>query len=142
MKNHLSVWLVGFIFAFGLGISGMTQPQKVIGFLDVLGNWDPSLLFVMVGAIFVHAVSYRLIKKRRSPLFSTEWRIPKNTDITPNLMFGSLIFGIGWGLAGYCPGPAVTSLASFQVQPALFVLGMIGGMFVFTIISRRQKTKA
>jgi uncharacterized protein len=131
MKIILSAGIAGFIFAIGLGYSGMTQPQKVIGFLDIFGNWDPSLLFVMIGAIAVHSFSYRLIRKRANPVFSARWHVPEKTQITPSLVFGSIIFGIGWGLGGYCPGPALTSLASFQVRPALFVAGMIGGMLIF-----------
>lgn len=131
MKNGLASLVVGFIFAIGLGISGMTQPQKVIGFLDVFGHWDPSLIFVMAGAILVHFVTYRWIRKRESPLLSTIWHVPTKREITPALVFGSLIFGMGWGLGGYCPGPAVTSLASFEIRPLIFVGSMLIGMFVF-----------
>lgn len=131
MKNALAALVVGFIFAIGLGISGMTQPQKVVGFLDLFGQWDPSLIFVMVGAIAVHFVTYRLIRKRNSPLFSTQWFVPTKRDITPALVIGAILFGIGWGLGGYCPGPAVTSLASFTLQPLIFVGSMLMGMLAF-----------
>ncbi|MEQ1879276.1 MAG: DUF6691 family protein, partial [Bdellovibrionia bacterium] len=88
MKNNLTSWIVGFIFALGLGISGMTQPQKVIGFLDVFGSWDPSLMFVMAGSIAVHFLTFRLIKKRTSPLFSPQWHLPAKSRITPSLALG------------------------------------------------------
>ncbi len=98
LKNSLVALLIGFVFAIGLGLSGMTQPQKVVGFLDLFGNWDPSLLFVMVGAITVHAVSYLfIVKKMPKPLLETKWDIPTKKDITPTLVIGSLLFGIGWG---------------------------------------------
>jgi len=139
MKNSLSATVVGFIFALGLGISGMTDPKKVIGFLDVFGNWDPSLLFVMAGSIAVHFLSFKLIVKRPSPLLSAHWHVPKKTEITKSLIFGSIIFGIGWGLAGFCPGPALTSLASLQKGPALFVATMILGMYLFKVLDQKMK---
>lgn len=138
MKNILSAWLVGFLFALGLGISGMTQPLKVIGFLDLFGSWDPSLMFVMVGAILVHLILYWAIRKRSAPVFSMRWHVPEKTKITKSLIIGSLLFGIGWGLAGYCPGPALTSLASFQSRAFLFVGSMILGMFIFKLIDRKM----
>ena len=131
MKNSLAALVVGFLFALGLGLSGMTQPQKVIGFLDLFGNWDPSLMFVMVGSIVVHFISYKLIRKQRSPLFSKQWHVPTDKKITKSLILGSFIFGIGWGLAGYCPGPVVTSLASFEPRPLIFFVSMLIGMFIF-----------
>jgi len=142
MKNGIVALIVGFIFALGLGLSGMTQPQKVVGFLDVLGQWDPSLLFVMVGAIFVHFITYRIIRKmRKTPILSTEWYVPTKTEITPALIIGSLLFGIGWGLGGYCPGPAVTSLASLQIKPFIFILSMLVGMILFRFIDKKLMIK-
>ncbi|HET9236360.1 MAG TPA: DUF6691 family protein [Oligoflexus sp.] len=137
MKNGLAALVVGFIFSLGLGISGMTQPQKVVGFLDLFGNWDPSLMFVMVGAIGVHMVSYRIIRRRHSPLLSRAWHVPEKKEITPALVSGAVIFGIGWGLAGFCPGPAVTALASLSVKPLVFVVSMIGGMLIFRAVDQR-----
>jgi uncharacterized membrane protein YedE/YeeE len=139
MKNSLAAWIVGFLFALGLGLSGMTQPQKVLGFLDVFGQWDPSLIFVMAGSIAVHFVTFRLIKKRTSPLFSTGWHVPEKTRITPSLVAGSLIFGFGWALGGYCPGPAVTSLGSFETRPLVFVVSLLAGMFAFKLLDRKIK---
>ena len=131
MKACMASLVVGFLFAIGLGVSGMTQPEKVMGFLNLFGEWDPSLIFVMGGAISVHALAYRLIKKRQSPLFSLKWHLPTKKELTPALILGSILFGVGWGLAGYCPGPAITSLASFQVEPLIFVVSMLIGMQVF-----------
>ncbi len=141
MKNSLTALIVGFIFALGLGISGMTQPQKVFGFLDVFGKWDPSLIFVMIGAIIFHFVSFRVIKKNHKPLFSNDWHVPTKKEITPALIFGSVLFGIGWGLGGYCPGPAITSLASFEMRPIVFVVSMIGGMLLFKMLDSKYKFK-
>ena len=133
MKNNVAALIVGIIFAVGLGIAGMTRPEKILGFLDVLGKWDASLAFVMVGAISVHAIAYRLIRRRSSPLFSTQFHVPTSKDLTPSLIIGSFIFGVGWALAGYCPGPAVAAVASFQFRPILFVFSMLGGMLLFRI---------
>ncbi len=139
MKQGLVAFVVGFIFAIGLGVSGMTQPEKVIGFLDLFGNWDPSLMFVMVGAISLHSIAYKFILKRKSPLLALHWQVPSKKDLTPALMIGSVLFGIGWGLAGYCPGPAVTSLAAFQVEPWLFVAAMLVGMLIFKQLDKILK---
>lgn len=137
MKNNIIAFIVGFIFAIGLCLAGMTQTQKIIGFLDVFGNWDPSLIFVMIGAIGIHFIAYRLIIKRSAPLFSNQWYIPNKKEITVRLVVGSLLFGIGWGLGGYCPGPAVVSLASLQLSPVIFVASMIGGMIIFRVLFRK-----
>jgi uncharacterized protein len=139
MKNALVALVVGFIFAIGLGISGMTQPQKVVGFLDLFGSWDPTLMFVMIGAIAVHFITYRIARHRKSPFLSTQWHVPTKKDITPSLVVGSVLFGVGWGLGGFCPGPAVTSLASFEVKPLVFVGSMLVGMMLFQVLDKRLK---
>ncbi len=128
-KQNFVSFFVGFLFAVGLAFSGMTQPQKVIGFLDFF-NWDPSLIFVMVGAILVHSLSYPFIRKRKTPLLDTKWHVPTRKDITARLTIGSALFGIGWGMAGYCPGPALSSLSTGDNRTILFVLFMILGMFL------------
>ncbi len=130
---------VGFVFALGLGISGMTQPQKVVGFLDLFGAWDPSLIFVMVGAILVHFVTYKLIRRRTSPLFSVQWHVPTKKDITPALVAGAVLFGVGWGLGGFCPGPAMTSLGSLEGKPVVFVISMLAGMYLFRLVDSKLK---
>lgn len=139
MKNALAALIVGFVFAIGLGVSGMTQPQKVVGFLDLFGDWDPSLIFVMAGAIVVHFVTYRLIRRRTTPLLDTKWHVPTKTELTPALMVGALLFGAGWGLAGFCPGPAVTSLASFEPRVVYFVISMLVGMYLFRLVDKKLK---
>ncbi len=135
-KNNLVSFTVGFIFAIGLGVSGMTQPTKVVGFLDVFGNWDPSLMFVMMGAISFHFILFKIIIKRKSPLLDSQWHIPNQKKMTPALIIGAVLFGIGWGLGGFCPGPAITSLASFETSPFIFVISMIAGMFLFRFVNK------
>ncbi|MNK07391.1 hypothetical protein D3C87_253040 [compost metagenome] len=123
----------GFLFAIGLAVSGMTQPGKVIGFLQWGEGWDPSLIFVMLGAIPVHALSYFLIKRRSSPLFDSEWHLPSHQKISKPLILGSALFGIGWGLGGYCPGPGLAALGSGSWQAIVFVISLIAGMYIFKI---------
>lgn len=130
IKQNAVSFAVGFIFAVGLAVSGMTQPQKIISFLNPW-SWDPSLLFVMLGALGVHLISYPLVKRRPSPLLDTKWHVPTRNDITTRLMLGSALFGIGWGLAGFCPGPALTSLATGDFRVFVFVGTMIIGMLIF-----------
>ena len=128
----LSSFLVGFLFAIGLAVAGMTQPEKIIGFLDVLsGEWDPSLAFVMMGAIPVHFISHWLLKGKASPLFDTQFHMPKNKEINKSLVIGGGLFGIGWGLGGFCPGPAIASLASGASGVLIFVVSMTVGMILF-----------
>lgn len=141
MKKNIVSFIVGFIFAIGLGISGMTQPQKVVGFLDLFGSFDPSLIFVMAGAISVHFITYRLIRKKKSPLLNNEWLVPTKKELTPALIIGSFLFGTGWALGGFCPGPAITSLATFESRPLIFVTSIIGGMLFFKWIDSFLKLK-
>lgn len=141
MKNNVAALVVGILFALGLGISGMTRPEKVFGFLDIFGTWDASLIFVMAGAVIIHFIAFRFIARRKSPLFSPEWHLPTKNEITWSLIAGSFLFGVGWALAGYCPGPALTSLASFQSRPLIFFVSMIFGMFLFRLIDRRLNIK-
>lgn len=127
----LTYFLSGLLFSLGLIISGMTRPQKIIGFLDFLGNWDPSLSLVMVGAIAVHFPAYLWVKGRSQPLWSGSFAVPSRRDVDLRLAAGAALFGIGWGLAGYCPGPALVSLASLSPAVFVFVLSMLGGMTLF-----------
>ncbi|MGE0822266.1 MAG: DUF6691 family protein [Candidatus Binatia bacterium] len=144
MNTVLAAFISGLIFAAGLAISGMTQPGKVTGFLDIFGNWDPSLAFVMVGAILVHTVLYRLIRQRATPLFAATFSVPTRKDIDPRLLGGAALFGIGWGIGGFCPGPAVVSLASGQTSVFIFVSAMIAGMYLYTLAEKGwvQRTPA
>lgn len=136
MKNALIAFVVGLVFSIGLSVAGMTQPQKIIGFLDVFGNWDPSLMFVMMGAIGVHFFAYKYIAQKNKPTFDENWHIPNRKDITPALIIGSILFGFGWGLGGFCPGPAITSLASFEIKPILFFVSMLSGMVLFRLFRK------
>jgi hypothetical protein len=112
MKRNLASWLAGLVFGFGLALSGMTHPEKVLGFLDVAGAWDASLLFVLGGAVGVTIVTFRFILKLDKPLLADRFVITKDTHIDRPLVIGAMLFGIGWGITGYCPGPAVALLAS------------------------------
>ncbi len=141
MKNSLAAFGAGLLFALGLGISGMTQVEKVVGFLDVFGAWQPTLIFVMMGAIGVHFLLYRLIIRRPAPLLETQWYVPQRKDISPELVCGSALFGMGWGLGGFCPGPAVVSLAGLQARPFIFVASMLSGMLLFRILARRSSPR-
>ena len=129
-RQNIISFAVGFIFAIGLAVAGMTQPERIINFLNPW-DWDPSLLFVMLGALGVHAVAYPLVRKRASPLLDTKWHVPTRRDVTGRLIIGSTLFGMGWGLGGFCPGPGVTSLASLDLRAVLFVGAMIVGMILF-----------
>jgi uncharacterized membrane protein YedE/YeeE len=138
VKKAIGAFLAGLVFAIGLGISGMTQPSKVIGFLDFAGDWDPSLAFVMVGAIGVHFVLMRVIKKRRAPIAADVFRIPTREDLSPALIGGSAMFGVGWGLGGYCPGPAIVSLASHSSNVLVFVAAMLAGIFIHRLLTPKK----
>lgn len=134
---RLCTFVCGLLFGLGLGISGMTDADRVIGFLDVFGDWDPSLIFVMVGAIAVHLVLYRWILKRPSPLYSKRFRLPTSLDVDSPLIIGAALFGIGWGLGGVCPGPGLVSGAALSVEVSTFIGAMAAGMVVFQLVYRR-----
>jgi uncharacterized membrane protein YedE/YeeE len=129
--------LSGILFAIGLGISGMALPEKVIGFLDVFGSWDPSLAFVMVGAILTYALLYQVAQRRREVTFvGTKMQIPTNRRITAPLVIGASLFGAGWGLSGLCPGPALISSVTGNVTILMFMVAVVGGMQLFTVYDR------
>lgn len=130
-------FIVGFLFAIGLGVSGMTKTHIVKGFLDITGSWNPSLIGVMAGAIAIHLISYFLIKKRKSPFLDSQFYIPIKKQIDKKLISGAAIFGAGWGWAGICPGPAVVSLASGNSNIVTFVIFMIFGMYSFKFVERK-----
>lgn len=135
MKLFLAAFFSALIFGLGLGFSGMTLPSKVLGFLDVTGDWDPSLLAVMLGAILVHSFSYRLITRRKSPILVSKFQIPTRRDIDWKLILGSAIFGAGWGLGGFCPGPALVGLVTGQMPVLVFVVSMILGIYLHNIFN-------
>jgi len=130
--NLLSAFAAGLVFGVGLVLSGMTDPGKVIGFLDIAGNWDPSLAFVMGGAILVGFFAFALAGKRGRTFVGGALHLPGRRDIDSRLVGGSIVFGIGWGLAGFCPGPALVSFASGEAKAAIFVAAMLGGMALYT----------
>jgi uncharacterized protein len=129
--------VTGALFAVGLALSGMTQPAKVVGFLDVFGNWDPTLAFVMGGAVAVHLVATRWILRRPAPVLEQSFRLPTVSRIDPRLLVGGALFGIGWGLAGYCPGPALTAVAAGHSTTLMFAAAMLAGMAVHDTLRAR-----
>jgi len=137
--RSLSALLAGALFAVGLILGGMTQPGKVIGFLDVTGRWDPSLAFVMGGALLIYAVLSRLFLRRPAPLFELKFHLPSRRDIDRRLVLGASLFGIGWGLGGYCPGPGLVSLTA-GLLPVVFVTTMVLGMYAEREIDKRLRT--
>lgn len=126
-------FLTGLVFGLGLVLSGMTNPAKVIGFLDLAGNWDPSLAVVMGGAVLVAGIAFRVAKGRATALLGDPMRVPTATQIDRRLVLGALVFGIGWGLAGYCPGPALASVVQGGIKPLIFVAAMVAGMAFYEI---------
>ena len=131
-----SALLIGLLFGTGLIVSGMTDPSKVIGFLDLAGSWDPSLAFVMGGAIGVGLVAFTVAARRKRALLGNALRLPTATRIDRRLVGGGFAFGVGWGLAGYCPGPALASLASGGAKAVIFSAAMVAGMAIFTLLER------
>lgn len=131
-------FLVGLLFGLGLILSGMTDPGKVLGFLDLFGAWDPSLAFVMMGAIAVGFFAFAIAKKRTTTMLGGALHLPKASHIDKRLVIGSIVFGIGWGLAGFCPGPALVSMASGQIQALWFVAAMVVGMVAFAALERKR----
>ncbi len=130
MKKAITAYLCGTLFGLGLSVSEMINPTRVIGFLDVAGVWDPTLLLVMVSALVIALPSFSLIKQCTQPFFSDQFMLPTKTRIDPRLITGAILFGIGWGMAGLCPGPAITALASLSVEIIGFVTAMLLGMWL------------
>jgi len=130
MAVHLSMLLAGLIFGFGLALSGMTHASKVLGFLDVTGNWDPTLLFVMGGAVAVTAIAFRFVLRRRAPVLAEKFSLPPGGHVDAPLVAGAALFGIGWGIGGYCPGPGVALLAAHGWETWVFVPSMLLGAWL------------
>lgn len=134
MRMIAAALVSGLLFGAGLAVSQMVNPAKVLGFLDIAGAWDPSLAFVLGGAVAVWAAAFAISRRMRAPLFALGFSIPSRRDIDARLVGGAALFGVGWGLAGYCPGPAVSSLALGHWEPAVFIAAMLAGMFAFRLI--------
>ncbi len=130
MRTLLASFLIGTVFGIGLAVSQMINPAKVIGFLDFAGDWDPTLAFVMVGALAVTAPGFAMIRKRPAPILGGTFRLPSRRDVNGRLLGGAAVFGVGWGLAGFCPGPAIAALSSGQWPVAAFFAAMVGGMWL------------
>lgn len=134
----LSMLLTGLVFGLGLLLSGMANPAKVLGFLDLAGAWDPSLAFVMGGAIAVGVLAFAWAKQRQQSLLGEPMRLPTSTKTDRPLLVGAALFGAGWGLAGFCPGPALVALGMLNTKAALFVAAMVAGMVVFEVLNKRR----
>lgn len=134
-KMMLSAFVAGLLFSIGLAVSGMTMPTKVVGFLNIFGAWDPALIGVMGGGILVAFFTFRRLKLWEHPLFAGAFQIPDRTDITPSLIIGSAMFGIGWGTLGYCPGPAVASIVTGSTDVLVFIVAMVVGMLAHRVAS-------
>ena len=142
MALVLASFCCGSIFGIGLLISGMTEPQKVLGFLDIFGAWDATLAFVMAGAVAVSAVGFALARRRNAPLLAASFAWPSRRDIDMPLLAGSALFGVGWGLAGICPGPALVNLAGLSAPIVVFVIAMVLGMLGYELWQRRTVTSS
>jgi uncharacterized membrane protein YedE/YeeE len=137
--NVLVAWGAGLLFGIGLIVSGMANPAKVQGFLDLAGAWDPSLAFVMAGAVAVASVAFAVARRRTRSLLGLPMQIPGNAPVTLRLVLGSAAFGIGWGIAGFCPGPALVALGTGAAKALGFVAAMLAGMSVFELLGKRRR---
>lgn len=142
MKYNIASLLAGLIFGLGLIVSGMANPEKVLGFLDIAGAWDPSLAFVMAGAIIVGVVAFAVARKRTLSFLGFNMTLPANNRIEKRLIIGSMMFGIGWGIAGFCPGPALVALGAGEAKGVVFVASMVAGMVIFELFERRKAAAA
>lgn len=139
MTNRiLASILCGILFGIGLVVSDMVNPARVLAFLDVAGNWDPSLAFVMGGALIPSSLAYAIKRSRSRPAFDTEFHVPANRSIDTRLVLGAALFGLGWGLVGLCPGPAIASLVTLRWEAGLFAVAMLAGMFTYRIVPSGQ----
>lgn len=138
MKRLLSAFAAGLVFGSGLLLSGMADPARVLGFFDLFGVWDPTLALVMVGGLAVTALGYRWCLRRSGPLCAVQYQIPANQSLDARLFMGSALFGLGWGLVGYCPGPAILSAGGGVSQAWWFCLGLVAGMLVWRAVEYAQ----
>jgi len=137
MIIQLTALISGIIFGIGLIVSGMFNPAKVLGFLDIAGQWDPSLIFVMIGAISISFFAFRMAKQREKTLLETPFYLPVNQVVDLRLILGSMLFGVGWGIAGICPGPALV-LTGSGIEGTIFVIAMLTGMAIFEQLEKRR----
>ncbi|MGI9483772.1 MAG: DUF6691 family protein [Hyphomicrobiales bacterium] len=142
MVKVIASLVSGLIFGLGLIVSGMVNPAKVLGFLDFAGDWDPSLAFVMGGAVLVAFVGFRLLREKPRPVFSERFQWPTATDIDGRLLSGAAIFGVGWGLGGFCPGPAITGIGLMRPGTIVFVIAMLIGMIAARMLARPGKSSS
>lgn len=142
MRHRIAEFAVGLVFGLGLVVSGMTDPGKVVGFLDVTGLWDPSLAFVMGGAVAVSALAFAVARRRTRAFLGGAMHLPASRGIDRRLVAGSLLFGVGWGMAGFCPGPAIVSVGAGEPKAMAFVGAMLAGMAGFEWIERRRALRA
>lgn len=138
MKILLSAYLAGAVFGLGISLSGMANPAKVINFFDVTGTWDPSLAFVMGGAVLVTYFGYRVVLGKKSPLFEENFNLPLRKDIDSELLAGSSVFGIGWGLAGFCPGGALPAMGTGNTDVLMFVTALVIGMLLTLFLKKKR----
>ena len=138
LASLLASLLAGLVFGLGLIVSGMADPAKVLGFLDLVGPWDPSLAFVMAGAIAVGALAFAMARKRTVSFLGAAMKLPMSRDIDGRLVIGSLVFGMGWGIAGFCPGPGLVALGMGELKALVFVVAMLFGMGAFELLERRK----
>lgn len=138
----ISALLIGLVFGAGIALSGMANPAKVLNFFDLAGAWDPSLIFVMGGALAVTFVGYRVVLKRPGPLLGGGFHLPTRRDIDPPLVLGSAVFGIGWGIAGFCPGGVIPALGLLRPEPVVFVAAMVVGILLARILKRQDLSAA
>ncbi|MFB2983657.1 DUF6691 family protein [Microseira sp. BLCC-F43] len=137
MKENWIALLAGLLFGLGLGVSQMIDRDRVLGFLDVTGVWDPTLLFVLGFAVGVTVIAFRFVLRRPHPIWADKFYLPTKTDIDRPLVIGAAIFGVGWGISGYCPGPGITALVLGMWNPVLFVLALIAGSLTYKSLSQR-----
>ena len=140
MTRLITSYLVGLIFGIGIMFSGMANPAKVLNFFDIAGTWDPSLAFVMGGALVVTAIGYRFVLKRPSPRLDTVFHLPNLRNIDAKLAGGSAVFGVGWGMSGFCPGGALPALGTGRIDVLAFVAAMVGGILIAKSLQRRAAT--
>jgi uncharacterized membrane protein YedE/YeeE len=142
-KQLITALVSGLLFGAGLAVGGMTDPRKVIGFLDVGGAWDPSLALVMGGALAVYLPGYWLLRRRRSaPVFAPRFVVPAPRAVDGTMLVGAVLFGVGWGIAGFCPGPAITSIAGLAPDAVVFVPAMLAGALLARVLLRRRANAA